>query len=165
MWEFSWEISWAEWPRFAATLLGVFLALIGKMLVDWVYRGRERRKLKHLLRSELVDITGRLYPKTGSVLALYPDIWDSAISSGAVRLLSLGQTIKLTRVYGYIKGTHFEAEWVRRVIEEFNSVLPTEKEKRQWLATYVKILRDKHNERGKDLSQRIEALLKEEWWD
>lgn len=163
-----WENFWADLvkllPQFVATISGVFLAFVLDRVVDWGYRRRDRRKLKSDLQNELLEIKGKLFPKTKSVLALYPDIWDSAVSSGVIRLLSSDQTIKLTRVYSYIKGTHFEAEWVRRAIEEFNSVPPAEKERKQWLEIRFKELWDRHLKRGKDLNGRIEDLLKEKWW-
>ena len=49
---------------------------------------------------------------------LYPDIWDSAISSGQIRLLNSEQVTILAEVYRFIKGTAYEAKRVRDFVED-----------------------------------------------
>jgi len=90
-----------------------------------------KRDFLGLIHDELMEIKGKIPPQTKSVLMLYPDIWNSVISSGVIRLLSSEQVTRLSKVYKSIKGTQYEAEWVRRAVEEFNSVPETEKERRK----------------------------------
>jgi hypothetical protein len=165
MWEDFWTDLLRLLPQFVATISGVFLAFSLDRAIDWINRRRDRKKLLRNLHTELVETKTKLFPKTQSVVLLYPDMWDSAISSGATSLLSSDQIVKLAKVYRYIKGTHYEAEWVRRAIEEFNNVPRAEKEKKQWLRIRYEELWDRHFNRGKDLSNRIESILREKWWD
>lgn len=70
----------------------------------------------------------------------------------------------MSNVYKYAKGHLFEAEWVRRAVEEFNSVPEADKERRKWLENRFKELWFRHFKNGKELTKRIDDLLKEKWW-
>ena len=156
---FSFLTSWS------AGFLGILLGFALDRWIEQIKDNRVNKDFRSLIRDELTDIRGKIYPQTESVFMLYPEIWDSLISSGVIRLLSSEQVTKLSKVYKFIKGTQYEAEWVRRAIEEFNNTPESEKERRQWLENRYRGLWDRHNERGKKLSKEIDEILKEKWWN
>lgn len=150
---------------FVAGVLGILIGFGLDRKIEQRKNNRIKRDFLPLIHYELTEIKGKIYPQTETVNMLYPEIWDSLISSGVIRLLSSEQVTKLSKVYRFIKGTQFEAEWVRRAIEEYNNVPPAEKERRQWLKNRFSELWLRHNERGKGLSKEIEDILKEKWWN
>lgn len=152
-----------EKERFSNTLARAFLL---DRLINWVNRVRARQDLKHRLHVELETVRGKVSPQTDSVVMLYPDIWDSAVSSGELGLLDANEVVKLAEVYRFVKGTQYEAEWVRRSIEEYNNVPATEKERRDWLKDRFTFLWARHNERGEKLTTRIDEIFQDEQlWD
>jgi hypothetical protein len=155
-------------PSFLSELFaGVLGILIGFGLdrrIDARKDERDKKELLRDLRDELEETKRKIFPQTESVLMLYPEAWDSATSSGRIRVLNSEQVRKLSTVYRDIKGTQYEAEWVRRAVEEFNNVPETEKERRKWLEKRYNDLWARQLKRGKELSTEIEEILKEKWW-
>ena len=149
----------------SAGILGILIGFALDRKIERIKHNRVKRDFLTLIHDELTEIKGKISPQTKSVLMVYPDVWDSLISSGVIRLLSSEQVTRLSKVYKSIKGTQYEAEWVRRAIEEYNNVPPSEKERRQWLKNRFSELWLRHNERGKGLSKEIEDILKEKWWN
>ena len=145
--------------EFTAGFLGI---LIGFSIERYRESGKKNQDRKDLLRDlhdELEEIKGKL---TGKAFMLYPDIWDSAISSGQIRLLNSEQVTKLAKVYRQIKGTEYEAQWVRRAGEDHRSCDTPLRDKlwRRW-NTLSNIQRD----REKKLRAEIDELLEEKWWN
>lgn len=158
-----WEDFWVElaklFPQLAVTFLGVFLAFSLDRAIDWGKRKQDRRDLLHDLREELEESKKKL---TSQGILLYPDIWESAISSGQIRLLNSEQVTKLARVYRFIKGTDYEATRVRDVGEDYEGKRLREdsialSERWRELSTILK-------QREAKLRNMIEEILKEKWW-
>lgn len=152
------------WPQFAVTFLGVFLAFGLDRTIDWWKNRGAKNDLLRDLHDELETTKNKIPPQTKDVLMLYPEVWDSTISSGQIRLLNSEQVKKLTVLYREIKGTQYEAEWVRRAVEEFNNVPENEKSRRDWLKNRYKLLWRRQTARGGGLTEKIEAILQEKWW-
>jgi hypothetical protein len=148
----SWEL--------LATFLGVFAAFSLDRLIDWIKNFRSREDLKRDLRNELEEIRGKL---TGRGLRLYPDIWDSAISSGQIRLLNSEQVRKLRNVYDLVKGTDYEAMRVRDAAIDFEKAKAgQQKDTSLWEQRWAEY--SQHGiQREKELRAMIENILKEDW--
>ncbi|MDH5780895.1 MAG: hypothetical protein OEZ29_09920, partial [Candidatus Bathyarchaeota archaeon] len=80
------------------------------------YRKKEKLSVLRTLRIEEIEETRQKLVGMGYLL--YPDIWDSAISSGQIRLLNSEQVTILAEVYRFIKGTAYEAKRVRDFVED-----------------------------------------------
>lgn len=155
---------WSEFlkliPQLLVTFLGVFFAFTLDRAIDIRNRRRDKRDLLRDLRNELEETNGKL---NGKGLMLYPDVWDSAVSSGQIRLLNSDQVIKLARIYRYVKGTEYGAKRRRDAFEEFKREYIHDFEDRKenlmksWDKTQMK--------REKNLRKMIKELLKEKWWN
>lgn len=147
----------------SAGILGIMMGFALDRKIEQIKDNRVKRDFLGLIHDELIEIKDSIFPQTKDVCLFYPVIWDSIISSGVIRLFSSEQVTKLSKVYNYAKGHLFEAEWVRRALEEFNSVPEAEKERRKWLDKRCKELWLRHFKTGKKLSKEIDDLLKEKW--
>jgi len=115
------------------------------------------------LHTELKEIRKKL---TGKGNLLFPDIWNSAVSSGQVRLLNSEQVTKLAKVYRAIKGQEYEAKRLRDVAEDYR------KSKSGY--GYLQIENGSYERwtdysfecimREEELQGMIDTLLKEKWW-
>lgn len=150
--------------EFVAGMLGILFAFSFDRYIDLWKKERDKEYLLSDLYAELNEIKSKIYPQTKTIFMLYPEIWDSAKSSGELRLLDSEQSIKLTSVYRFIKGTEYEAKRVRDAIEDFNITDPVAKGEREWLEGRYKKLWAIHNKRMEQLNSEIEKLLKEKWW-
>jgi len=154
------ESFWAELisllPQLLVTFSGVFLAFLFDRLIDWNNRKRNKKNLLRDLHDELKEIRGKL---RGQVFLLYPDIWDSAISSGQIRLLTSEQVTKLATVYRFIKGTDYEAMRVRDAKED------SERESNVRTLNRLRELLIAHKSRESNCRKRIDAILQEKWWN
>ena len=72
------------------------------------------------LHVELTVIDSKIYPYAQDNIILYPDIWNSAVTSGQVRLLDNEQLIKLTSVYSIIRNLKYETELIKSNEDAFN---------------------------------------------
>jgi hypothetical protein len=148
---------------FAAGVLGILFGFALDRNIEKSKDNRIKIDFLNLIRGELEVIRGLIYPQVNAVNLLYTDIWDSMVSSGVVRLLSTDQVTKLSKLYKGIKGTSYEAEWVRRDFEELQSTAKTDKEKRKCIEEKCIEVRDRHFERMKNLSKELDEVLKESW--
>ena len=145
------------------TFLGVFLAFTLDRAIDMYYNRRDRRDLLRDLHNELEETKGKL---TGAASMLYPDIWDSAISSGQIRLLKSEQVTKLARVYRRIKGTQYEAMRLRDAAEDYRKMSKTPSPDAsvqlhaRWLDYSIA-----HKKREEETRKMIEEILNEKWWN
>ena len=159
MWENIWEELARLFPQLVVTFFGVFLAFMLDRAIDWRKKRLDRKCLVRDLRNELEEIRGKL---TGNGNLHFPDIWDSAVSSGQIRLLSSEQVMKLASVYRDVKGIEYEAKRVRDLAEEYRLTqakgqVPSDL-KYLW-SRYSAILKSNEDE----LRKKIEELLKEKW--
>jgi len=161
---YGWNAFLAFLTSFAAGVLGILLGFALDRAMEKQKDNEVRRAFLALIHDELTEIKGKIPPQTTGVYMLYPEVWDSLVASGIIRLLSSEQVTKLTKVYRNVKGTQYEAEWVRRAVEEFNNVPESENQKREWLKNRYNELWNRHLERGNELTKEIENLLKEKWW-
>lgn len=151
-------VSWS------AGILGIMAGFTLDRRREQTKDDRIKKDFLALMRNELTEIRGKIPPQTKTPLMLYPEVWDSFVSSGLMRLLSAEQVTKLSSVYRLIKGTQYEAEWVRRVVEEHSSVPEFEKQKKEFLLERYKFLQDSYVRHGTQLSEEIEKILAEKWW-
>lgn len=154
---------WSEFlklfPQLLVTFLGVFLAFMLDRGIDVRNRRRDKRDLLRDLRDELEETKGNL---NGKGLMLYPDVWDSAVSSGQIRLLNSDQVTKLARVYRYVKGTEYEAKRRRDAFEEYKTHAVAFE---SYAEEIMKSWNEAQMKREKILRKMIEELLGEKWWN
>ena len=147
-------------PQLGVTFLGVFLAFMLDRGIDW-YKNRQNKKdLLRDLRNELEGIRDKL---TGKGHLHFPDIWDSAISSGPIRLLESEQVRKLASVYRDVRGIEYEAMRVRDLAEEYRLAKAkgrVQSDLEYLWSNYSAIQKDSE----KKLLAKIKGLLKENWW-
>ena len=148
--------------EFLAGLFGIFLAFTLDRAIDEKKKRQDKKDLLRDLYTELEVIRSNL---TGKGNLHFPDIWESAISSGQIRLLESEQVRKLANIYHDVKGTEYEAIRCRDLAEEIR--LEKTKGHTQHLndltylwSRYSSVLRD----REKRLLTKIEEVLKEKWW-
>jgi len=63
---------------------------------------RVKKDFLALMRNELKEIRGKIPPQTTIPSMLYPEVWDSFVSSGLMRLLSAEQVTKLSSAYRFV---------------------------------------------------------------
>jgi len=128
------------YTKFVAGFLGVLIGFNLDRIVESSGNRHDKKILLHTLRNELIEINKMLVspsPITGDASMLYPDIWDSAISSGQLKLLDLEQITKLSKIYRLIKSIEFE---MKTFITPFAEI------------------------KSKQLQEMINGILKEDWW-
>jgi hypothetical protein len=158
-----------EFVSFLSGLLAGVLGILVGFSLDRASEEDKDNQIKDeflkLIHEELTYIRSIIYPQTGRVNLLYTDIWDSVVSSGILRLLTTDQVRKLSQVYKDIKGASYEAEWIRRNSEEFDS-LPDDEV--GYKVAVLKKMADnvtRHKKRMEDISIKIDEVLKEDWWN
>jgi hypothetical protein len=148
--------------EFLAGLFGVFLAFTLDRAINEQQKRKDKENLLTDLFTELTVIKRNL---NGKGNLHFPDIWESAISSGQIRLLNSEQVRKLASIYHDVKGMEYEAIRCRDLAEKIRL------EKTKGHTTYLNdltflwsgysaVLRD----REKKLLKKIEEILKEKWW-
>ena len=138
----------------SVTFFGVFLAFMLDRLIDWRKEQQAKKELLKNLSYELNELKKSL---TGDAYRLYPDVWDSAVSSGQLNLLSSEQLNKLTKVYHTVKGTDYEAIRVRDAKEAY-MLNGTPDARKDW-----GILSIAHKTRMEETMAEIDSVLKEHW--
>jgi hypothetical protein len=141
----------------SVTFFGVFLAFMLGRLIDWKKEQQAKKELLKNLSCELNEIKKGL---TGDAYRLYPDVWDSAVSSGQLDLLDSEQLSKLTKVYRIIKGTDYEAIRVRDAKAALMQANPNPYNnlENNWIN-----LSNSHRIRMEKTRAEIDAVLKEPW--
>jgi hypothetical protein len=139
-----------------ATFLGVFVGFYLNRYWESEKKNEDRKDLLRSLRNELEGIEKKLCHAN----LLYPDIWESAVSSGKLLLLSPEYLFKLKPIYNYIEGIEYEAQRLRDVKEDFKRT-GSEEQLQRWV-TDSKIQIKKETE----LQLRIHELLQDkELWN
>ena len=140
--------------EFTAGVLGILIGFGLDRRIDAWKNERDKKDLLSDLRNELEEIKDKLK----GVHLLYPDIWDSAISSGQIRLLNSEQVRKLASVYRYIKETDYEVLRLRDA-EEDSKRKPTSSTLNRYL-----MLLYAYKSRRETCRKRIDEILQEKWW-
>jgi hypothetical protein len=148
---------------FSAGILGIVAGFTLERRREQTKDDQTKKDFLNLMRNELTEIKGKIPPQTKIPLMLYPEVWDSFVSSGLLRLLSAEQVTKLSSVYRFIKGFQYEAEWVRRVVEEYESIPDTMRAEKETSNRRYRLLQDAYERHGIQLSQAIEKILGEKW--
>ncbi|HEY9756722.1 MAG TPA: hypothetical protein V6C97_16255 [Oculatellaceae cyanobacterium] len=146
-----------------AGIFGIFVGFSLDRVNDREKDIQTRTDFINLIHEELSDIKNKVYPQTKETYILYTDVWDSAVSSGVIRLFTTEQVRTLSKVYKSIKGTSYEAEWIRRDYEELES-LPINSSAKAPVALKCIQNRDRHGQRMEGLSKEIDEVLKKNWW-
>lgn len=145
-------------------ILGILLGFSLDRIIERVKDNKIKRDFLNLIYKELNEIKGLISPQVTEVNLLYTDIWDSVVSSGVIRLLDFEQVTKLSNLYKSIKGTSYEAEWVRRDFEEFQST-PINADERKVIEKKCIKIRNRHFERMQLISKQIDDVLEAKWWE
>ena len=153
------------WVSWMAGILGIMTGFALDRKFEQTRDERVKNDFLALMRNELTEIRGKIPPQTKIPLMLYPEVWDSFVSSGLIRLLSSEQVTKLSNVYKTIKGTQYEAEWVRRLVEKAECTPDIEKEKKERVIARYNFLQNSYVGHGKQLTEEIERTLAEKWWN
>ena len=140
------------------TFSGVFLAFLLDRFIDW---RKEQQSKKELLKNLKIELNELKESLVGDAYRLYPDVWDSAVSSGQLELLNSDQLNKLTKVYRKIKGTDYEAIRVRDAKEAF--MQSNHPSVMTHLQTYWTNISNKHFKRMAETISLIDEVLKESW--
>lgn len=144
--------------QLGVTFFGVYLAF-------WMDKRNERNKDEQKRQNLLKDLQFELetiIDNLGKGNLHFPDLWDSAISSGQIRLLESEQVRKLSSVYHDVKGAEYEAKWVRQAKEDHDTADTRLKQKlyNRWHKySYIQIDREKKS------LEKIRELLQEKWWN
>jgi hypothetical protein len=112
---------WSFITEFIAGLLGVLVAFSLDRYIDRRRSKNDRKKLLLDLRLELDRITKQIEPllnRLDKPVIFYSEIWDSAVSSGQLRLISSEQLMQFTRLYKFIRESNFTAEKIIDLDEE-----------------------------------------------
>ncbi|HYB92957.1 MAG TPA: hypothetical protein VED00_02310 [archaeon] len=139
------------------TFAGVFLAFTLDRAIDRIKRIQAKNELLKNLACELSELKKNL---TGDAYRLYPDIWDSAVASGQLELLTSEQVTNLANVYRKIKGTDYEAIRVRDAREAYmmRAPNPYTNLEENWTD-----LSKRHLVRMEETKALIDEILKEPW--
>lgn len=150
-------VSWS------AGILGIMAGLSLDRVREQAKDNRDKKDFLVLMRNELTEIRKNIPPQRKVPLMLYPEVWDSFVSSGLMRLLSAEQVTKLRSVYKFVKGTQYEAEWVRRRVEEHEGLPDTMKSEKEFLKRRCMFLQASYEGHGKELTEEIDKILEEPW--
>ena len=150
-------------PEFLAVLLGLVIVFGSDRYIESWKKDQDREDLLRALRVEL----GRIR-ETPITEGIYPDIWDSSVSSGKLSaLLSSKQVIKLTEIYRSIRELDNERRLVEQAEEDCYHYTGGSADKqagdlrKRWQAKKLT-----HENNTHDTNKKIETILQDEkLWD
>jgi len=147
----------------AQTFVSGFLAgLLSKFGADalfgWWEDQRERSSFRKAFRSEIVLATEN--PERGKLKFLPYDVWDSAAYSGALRLFTAEQRIRLSRVYFGVSNFNYEATRCRDVGDDSRREPPGERKSPIDIAGTVQ---RRIKGMGNNFLKTLQELLDEDW--
>jgi hypothetical protein len=141
-------------------LIGPLAGILIGFGLDRTYTGykdrKHRRELKINLREELTKCQKLLTGK-GNLLPIA--MWNSAISSGDIGLLSFADRTKLSSLYFEIDNFNYEAKRVRDVAVMANTSQSTDSQV-YWKGLTVSLM---NNEQL--LKEKITKMLEEQLWN
>jgi len=149
-----------NWELFVGPFGGVLLAFAISRLYDWWKDQREKRKLLQSLKRELKDCLERLEGKARLVPI---DIWQSAIASGKVMLLSSEQLEKLGRIYHGLSNHNFDSKKLWNV----SVIAKTEKDRSPHTPAKLMWTGLTKYQRGREKALKasmLRLLDGEKWW-
>lgn len=152
----SFIISWS------AGILGIMAGFTLDRKREEIKDDRVKKDFLVLMRDELTEIKSKIPPQKKIPVMLYPEVWDSFVASGLMRLLSAEQVTKLSSVYRFVKDFQYETEWLRQ-IEEETSTLSDLVDTKQLLKERHKRLEEKYIRNGTRLSEEIDKIIEEKW--
>jgi hypothetical protein len=152
-------------PQLVVTFIGVFSAFLLDRLIDRRKRKQDKKTLFVNLFNELNFVKSKLIKNEPLP---FPDIWESAISSGQLRLLSSTQVMLITHVYRWLKETVEEQERHKDLGERFEIQKDTRTVvskvfSKELVFNYERYC-TRQNGRRKQLLEDIERLLERKWW-
>ena len=147
------------------TFLGVFLAFALNRYIEKQKRREDEKTLFIHLFNELNDVRAKLMKEEP---LSFPDVWESIISSGQMRVLDPLQAILITRVYREIIQAQEIQEKNQDLIEQFelqknNASASSEEESKELEKKYNHYI-EAQKQRRKKLLENIEILLEKKWW-
>jgi hypothetical protein len=147
-------------PQLAVTFAGVYIAFWMDKRKEAIKKEKDKQDLLADLKSELEEIHSRL---TGKGQLLFPDIWQSAISSGQIRLLESEQVRKLSKVYREVQVIEDDAKWFRQAKEDMDTAITRSAEEMSEIVLRWTKLSKFQVRKEKELRKEIEGLLEEDW--
>jgi hypothetical protein len=146
---------------FVGVLIAFNLAFNLETYTESQKNKRDRKDLLLSLRGELERIEG-----TPINEEIYPDIWDSAISSGKLGLLVSSQLIKLTGIYRRIRELNKERQRVNQYREDYETSTSGRGVTRKDLYERWKGWELTHKTNTYNLKQKIEKIIQDkELWE
>ncbi len=150
---------------FVAGLLGILLGFLLDRASEHDNDNQTKEDFLKLIREELEEIKKKLEHSTNKVEVFYTDIWDSAVSSGVIRLFAPEQVVKISKTYKSVKNFSFESEFVKRGFEQLENLTEKQKQQDPFLEARRSMeLTGENSKNRKTLIQEIDKLLEEKWW-
>lgn len=149
-----------NWELFIGPFCGVLLAFTISRSYDWLKNRRQRRKLLQSLKRELKDCLERL---DGRARLVPIEMWQSAIASGKVMLLSSEQLEKLGRIYHALSNHNFDSKKLWNI----SVIAKTEKDRSPDTPAKLTWSGLSKHLRGKEKALKADTLRLldgEKWW-
>lgn len=146
--------------EFSAGMLGILFGFGIERNIELKRKTEDKKDLIKDIKEELIVMKEKL---SGNVYLLYPDIWDSAVSSGQIRLLGSKKVRELATIYRSIKGNNYEAQRVRDAKEELEKYKLSLDSKQISIRNRYVALKNIHDARERSLSDRIDRILQKDW--
>lgn len=140
----------------AGSLVGILIGFGLDRLYSFCQDRKNRGKLKENLRNELDSCQSLLVGK-GNLLPTV--MWNSAISSGDISLLSFSDRTKLSSLYFEIDNFNYEAKRVRDVAVIVNSTHSNDAQ------VYWNGLTSSMKDNELQLKEKIAKMLQEQLWN
>jgi hypothetical protein len=148
-------------------IAGVLGILLGFGIQGLINRDKDDLLCKDylkLIRTELEETKVKL-SDSYSIDVLYTDVWDSAIFSGTIRLLSAEQVVELSKTYKAIKKYSFQAEIIKKRLERLDNLTLREKQAEPYMEEEKRLeTRIEITKANNALAKRIGDILKQSWW-
>ncbi len=142
---------------FIAGALGILRGFGIQGLIDDDKDNKMANDFLNLIRNELEEIRNKT-ADSNNIGLLYTDAWDSAVSSGIIRLLNAKQVLELSKIYKSIRDYTLQAKIFLKKLERSDS-FENKKNESQLLETQVEITKANNK-----LHNKVNAILKEPWW-
>ena len=143
--------------EFSAGCFGVLFGFNIDRTIKKKGRKEDKTKLENALRTEFGIIKGTPLEK-----GIYPDIWDSAKSSGRLdNLLNIDQVIKLAQIYRSIRELDIERKKVKQYQEDYETSASGRGVTRKDLYERWKGWELTHKTNTQNLNQQIEKILQD----
>jgi len=140
-------------------LAGLFSKIGADALFDWWKDRVERSAFRKAFRSEIVVATENL--ERNRLEFLPHAVWDSAAYSGALRLFTADQRIRLSRVYFGVSNFNYEATRCRDLGEDSRREPPGER--KNLIDAAWKRATENTKAMGNNFLKTLRKLLDEDW--